>query len=340
VRRAVDFSQVAYYIAQLTMTAPIIAAERISKSYGSIVALQNISLAVEAGTIFGLLGPNGAGKTTLVKILTTLTSPDGGAAQVADLDVARQPAQVRAVIGYVPQEITVDPYLTPLEHLHFYASLYHLPAAVRDARIDELVSLVGLQPHRDRVARHFSGGMKKKLDLACGLLHRPRLVFLDEPSLGLDVRARQELWSYILRLKSEGTTVFVCTNYMDEADRLCDEIAIIDRGRVVARGAPETLKGQLKKNVISLEMPATGEERADSLAALERAIVDLGIAAETLRSGRRLKIYVDGDRAALPKVLEEAARLTIPLESVTYSRPGLDEVFLHHTGRALVEGGE
>lgn len=312
--------------------------EGLRKSYGSVTALAGVSLEVEAGRIFGLLGPNGAGKTTTVKILATLARPDSGRVEVAGVDVVREPARVRGLIGYVPQELTVDPYLTAREHLRYYADLYHVPQALREERAEELLALVGLEGHGDRQARYFSGGMKKKLDLACGLIHRPPLIFLDEPSLGLDVQARRDIWSYVLKLKKEGVTVFLCTNYMDEAERLCNEVAIIDRGRIAVAGTPAALRGELKRDVVSIEISGS-ERQGEKLAELERAISALGIARRMAGDGTELKVYVERNETALPQILRCAASLTVPIRSISYSRPGLDEVFLHYTGHRL-EGGE
>jgi ABC-2 type transport system ATP-binding protein len=319
------------------MAPALIRIEDLKKSYGAAVALDGISLDAEAGKIFGFLGPNGAGKTTTVKILATLVRPDAGAVSIAGHDVMKNPAAVRASIAYIPQEVTADPYLTAREHLNFYAALYHLPVDLRETRITEALRLVGLTGQEDRRARRLSGGTKKKLDLACGLLHRPPVILLDEPSLGLDVQVRRDVWDYILGLKQQGTAIFLCTNYMDEAERLCDEIAIIDRGKIVARGAPDELKARLKRDVISVEVAGTNHHRDDSFASLERAIAALPLVRQSLREGSRLKIYVDGHETALAKILEAAAAAGIDVRSINYSRPGLDEVFLHYAGRAFGE---
>ncbi len=194
------------------MSEIIVQIESLCKTYGAIVALDDISLEVEEGKIFGLLGPNGAGKSTTIKILTTLARPDSGAVRVAGVDVLDDPAKVRSLIGYVPQELTVDPYLTVREHLKYYGDLYHLSSSVREAHAQELLELLGLVGSEDRRVKNFSGGMKKKLDLACGLIHHPPVVLLDEPSLGLDVQVRKDVWNYILGLKDRGTTIFLCTN--------------------------------------------------------------------------------------------------------------------------------
>ncbi|MGH7828874.1 MAG: ATP-binding cassette domain-containing protein [Candidatus Binatia bacterium] len=321
------------------MSNPAVRIEELQKSYGSVVALKGVSLEVDRGKIFGLLGPNGAGKTTTVRILTTLARPDTGRAEVSGLDVLRNPMEVRRRIGYVPQELTVDPYLTVDEHLNYYADLYHLSSAVREARTRELIALVGLTGQESRRARHFSGGMKKKLDLACGLIHRPEVLFLDEPSLGLDVHVRHELWSYILKLKKEGSTIFLCTNYMDEAERLCDDVAIMDKGKIATIGSPGTLRNQLKRDVILIEISRSDEDQR-RLKALEAAVSRLGFVRGTVKDGTQLRLYVESNESALPQILQAASDLTIPIHAITHSRPGLDEVFLHYTGHPLAGGGE
>lgn len=322
------------------MADAVIRVANLKKNYDSLVALDGISLEVERGTVFGLLGPNGAGKTTAVKILTTLVRPDEGKVEVAGTDVVQEPVRARRLIGYVPQELTVDPYLTVEEHLRYYADLYHLSAPVKNPAIRAVLGLVGLAGYEDRRVRYLSGGTKKKLDLACGLIHRPPVIFLDEPSLGLDVQVRRDVWSHISRLKEEGTTVFLCTNYMDEAERLCGVVAIIDHGRIVAAGAPGALRSQLKKDVISLQIAGAGTAQGEKLSALEKALSELAIVQGTAKDGNELKIYVEGHEAALPQILQSTASLSIPIRSITYSRPGLDEVFLHYTGRPFAEERE
>ncbi len=322
------------------MANAVIRIENLRKKYGPITALDGISLEVERGQIFGLLGPNGAGKTTAVKILTTLVRPDEGKVEVAGAEGQTDPVRVRSLIGYVPQELTVDPYLTVQEHLRYYADLYHLPASVRESRIREVLGLVGLAGQESRRAKYLSGGTKKKLDLACGLIHRPPLIFLDEPSLGLDVHVRRDVWSYILRLKEQGTTVFLCTNYMDEAEQLCDVVSIIDHGKIAVSGAPAALRSQLKKDVISIEIAGASEHRGEALETLEKALCRLAIVQGAVKDGAQLKIYVESNEIALPQILQSSASLSIPIRTITYSRPGLDEVFLHYTGRALAEERE
>jgi len=321
------------------MSEPVVRIEGLKKFYGTVIALDGISLEVERGKIFGLLGPNGAGKTTTVKVLVTLVRPDEGKVEVAGADVLNEPAKARRLIGYVPQELTVDPYLTAQEHLSYYADLYHLPSAVHKSRIEEALTLVGLAGLEDRRARHLSGGTKKKLDLACGLLHRPPVILLDEPSLGLDVQVRRDVWNHILRLKDQGTTVFLCTNYMDEAERLCDEVAIIDRGKIVALDSPAALRSRLARDVVSVEVANTNGQDGASIDALERAVSRLSMVQKSVKDGARLKVYVESNEAAVPKIIEAAASAGISIHSITYSRPGLDDVFLHYTGRAFSERG-
>jgi len=319
------------------MSNAVIRIENLTKRYGLVTALDDISLEVERGTIFGLLGPNGAGKTTAVKILTTLVRPDGGKIEVVGTDILKDPVRVRSLIGYVPQELTVDPYLTVQEHLHYYADLYHLSAVGKDSRIREVLGLVGLAGYENRRARYLSGGTKKKIDLACGLIHRPPLLFLDEPSLGLDVQARRDVWSYILRLKEQGTTVFLCTNYMDEAERLCDIVAIIEHGRIAVIGSPAQLRSQLKRDVISIEIASADEHQRKELEVLEKAVSQLRIVQGTVKNGMQLKVYVESNEIALPQILQSASSLSIPIRTITYSRPGLDEVFLHYTGHPFAD---
>ena len=322
------------------MSIPIVRIHNLRKSYGPTTALDGVSVEVQEGKIFGLLGPNGAGKTTMVKVLTTLVRPDEGEVKVSGIDVLRDPVSVRRLIGYVPQELTVDPYLTAREHMRYYADLYHLSPAIQEARTRELLTLVGLAGQEDRRVRQFSGGMKKKLDLACGLIHQPPLIFLDEPSLGLDVQVRRDVWNYIQKLKQQGTTVFLCTNYMDEAERLCDEVAIIDRGRIAVMGTPAALRSQLKRDLVSVEIASSNEDHGTTLAALEKALSRLKIVKGTTKDGARLKVYVESNEVALPQILQSAANLAIPLRAITYSRPDLDEVFLHHTGHSFIEEDE
>lgn len=315
------------------MPRAVVRVEDLRKSYGPIQALNGVSFEVEKGKVFGLLGPNGAGKTTAIKILATLVRADEGKAEIQGIDVSREPDRARRLIGYVPQELTVDPYLTAEEHLRYYADLYHLPAAARDVRMKELLELVGLTGHEKRRARSFSGGMKKKLDLACGLIHQPELILLDEPSLGLDVPVRRDLWSYMLGLKERGVTLLLCTNSMEEAERLCDEVAIIDRGGLAVKGSPAQLKNRLKKDVISLKVAPSHEDHGKKRDILIHALSQLSRVKSIVKDGAKVKIYVESNETALPEILRCATSVSVEIDTITYSRPGLDEVFLQYTGR-------
>jgi ABC-2 type transport system ATP-binding protein len=319
------------------MRQPAVGIEDLTKKYGAVVALDGVTLNVEQGKIFGLLGPNGAGKTTTVKILTTLIRPDQGRAEVYGVNVFSDPGRAREVMGYVPQEITVDPYLTAREHLNYYAGLYRVPRESRETRIQEMLELMGLTAAENRRARHFSGGMKKKLDLACGLIHYPELAVLDEPSLGLDVTMRHGVWEYIEKLRRRGSTICLCTNYMDEAEKLCDEIAILDQGKIVAAGAPDALRNGLDRDLVALEVSHTDAQAQTGLERLELALREWTIVRATERNGTQLKIYIQANETALPHILQTAGAMGIAIHAVSHRRPGLDEVFLHYTGHGLRE---
>ena len=225
------------------MTA-ICSADNLSKNFGGTAALAGISFTVRRADIFALLGHNGAGKSTTMRILLTLLKPSGGAATVAGLDVTRHPVQVRRLTGCVPQERTADPLLTARENLCFMAGLYHLSARRARRRVAEVLETAGLGPSRDRLARDLSGGTRRRLELAMGLVHLPAVLFLDEPTLGLDVAARRDMWDYVRQVRDGGTTVVLTTHYLEEADALCDQVAIIDHGQIMAAGSPAALKGR------------------------------------------------------------------------------------------------
>ena len=222
--------------------AIVIDVARLGKAFGSVTAIEDVSFTVHAGEIFGLLGPNGAGKSTTLRILITVLPPSTGTATVLGHDVVTEADTVRSLIGYVPQERAVDRFLTGREHLELLGALYHLSRAETKTRIDELLKLVNLEEHADRVAKTYSGGMKRKLDIACGLLPNPKIVFLDEPTLGLDVQSRLRIWDYIRQLRKNGITIVMTTNYLEEADQLCDRLAIIDGGTIRVIGSPLELK--------------------------------------------------------------------------------------------------
>jgi ABC-2 type transport system ATP-binding protein len=308
-------------------------AVHLSKTYpGGTTAAEDISFQVGAGEIFGLLGPNGAGKTTTLRILITVLQPTGGYARVLGLDVIRQAAEIRRAIGYVPQERAIDRFLTGREHLELLANLYHLSSRQAAVRIDEVLRLVGLDGKANEVARNYSGGMKRKLDIACGLIPSPKVLFMDEPTLGLDVESRLRVWEHIRDLKARGITLLLTTNYLDEADQLCDRVAIIDAGRVKAIGAPADLKSGLGGDVVTLTLAQEDLGKVESLAQSLKTLK--GVRAVSTKRNI-LDIRVVSPEETLAGLLSAVNAQGCRLEFVDYHRPRLDDVFLAHTGHRL-----
>ena len=306
----------------------------LGKVYDGVTAIEGLSFQVFAGEIFGLLGPNGAGKSTTLRILITILRPTTGHATVLGHDVVREADRVRHLIGYVPQERAIDRFLTGREHLLLLGDLYHLPKSETKRRIAEILKLVNLETHADRPAKTYSGGMKRKLDLACGLLPNPKVLFLDEPTLGLDVQSRLRIWDYIRRLRERGITIVMTTNYLDEADQLCERLAIIDDGRIKALGSPSELKAGLGGDIVSLTVGASEMARVEMLASALKGLPFVR-AISTKPTG--LDIRVESPEKALPAVLEAANRLACRLEFIEYHRPRLDDVFVAHTGHVIRE---
>jgi ABC-2 type transport system ATP-binding protein len=302
----------------------------LSKSYDGHPAVADVSFQVYSGEIFGLLGPNGAGKSTTLRTLITLLVPSSGRATVFGLDSVRDADRVRHLIGYVPQERAIDRFLTGREHLELLAALYHLPKDEARRRIAELLKLVELEAHADRPAKTYSGGMKRKLDIACGLLPDPKVLFLDEPTLGLDVQSRLKIWDYVRLLKARGMTVVMTTNYLDEADQLCDRLAIIDGGAIKTIGSPAELKVALGGDIVSLRL-----KEADKVSLLESVLKGRPAIKAVRATLQGLDIRVESAEKALPAILESANRLGCTVEFIQYNRPRLDDVFLAHTGRRI-----
>ena len=308
-----------------------IEAEGLTKTYPKGVrALDGVSFAVERGTVFGLLGPNGAGKSTTVKILTTLTEPDEGRAVVARHDVVREPLRVRQSIGVVGQKHGIDPEATGIENLKLQGHLYGMPRREVAARAQELLERFGLADAQKRLVRTYSGGMQRKLDVALGLLHRPQVLFLDEPTTGLDPEARADMWNEMEQLAGEeGVSVLLTTHYLEEADRLAAQLAIVDRGRIVAAGTPDALKSELRGDALVVELGASADGRA--LAAVATAE---GVREPSL-DGRILRARADEGARAIPTVLALLEAEGIPVVAATVARPSLDDVYLRHTGRTF-----
>ncbi len=305
---------------------------RLCKTYDSHKAVDDLSFSVYAGEIFGLLGPNGAGKSTTLRTLITLLHPTSGTATVMGHDTVRDADTVRTLIGYVPQERAIDRFLTGREHLQLLGALYHLTTDEATKRINELLKLVDLEDHADRPAKTYSGGMKRKLDIACGLLPNPKILFLDEPTLGLDVQSRLRIWEYVRMLKARGMTVVMTTNYLDEADQLCDRLAIIDGGKIKTLGSPVELKIALGGDIVSLTL-----KELDRIPSLETELKGRPAIKSVRTTTKGLDIRVESPEKALPAILDAANRLGCSIEFIQYNRPRLDDVFIAHTGRAITE---
>jgi ABC-2 type transport system ATP-binding protein len=314
------------------IAAAAIEVSRLTKVYDRVKAVDDLSFQVAGGEIFGLLGPNGAGKSTTLRILITLLHPTSGTAKILGLDTVADADRVRQTIGYVPQERAIDRFLTGREHLELLANLYHLTPPEAAQRIPHLLKLVELESHADRPAKTYSGGMKRKLDIACGLLPDPKILFLDEPTLGLDVQSRLRIWDHVRAMRARGITVVMTTNYLDEADQLCDRIAIIDQGRIKALGSPAELKIGLGGDIVSLTI-----RESDRVEILGAAIKALPSVRSVVSKPAGLDVRVDSPEKALPAILEAANRLACQLEFIDYHRPRLDDVFIAHTGRSIAE---
>ncbi|MEW2354192.1 ATP-binding cassette domain-containing protein [Spirillospora sp. NPDC029432] len=316
-------------------TAPAVVAEAVHKRFGATAALAGFDLEVGEGTVCGLLGPNGAGKTTAVRILSTLLRADSGRVTVAGHDVARDGARVRRRIGLTGQHPAVDEVLTGRENLEMWARLYHLRARAARARAGELLERFGLADAAGKRVKHYSGGMRRRLDLAASFILAPRVLFLDEPTVGLDPRGRTEVWEAVRALVAGGTTVLLTTQYLDEADRLAHQIAVLDAGRVIADGPPERLKSAIGGDRIDLVL-----REPSGVPAAERVVARVtGAGPDTGRDARRVSAPVRDRIGALTEVMRALAEEGVEVEDVALRRPTLDEVFLRLTGRPAEAGG-
>jgi ABC-2 type transport system ATP-binding protein len=316
------------------MTEPAISIRALKKRFGDVEAVKGVDLAVPPGTVLGLLGPNGAGKTTIVRVLTTILTPDEGQATVLGHDVVREPGVVRSIIGLAGQYAAVDENLTGRENLRLVGQLTHLPRSVGRQRADELLEQFDLVAAADRTVKTFSGGMRRRLDLAAALVHRPPVLFLDEPTTGLDPRGRSELWGVIEGLVADGTTLLLTTQYLEEADRLADRIAVIDHGLVIAEGTASELKAQLGNTIIEVSfIPGTDLDAAKSL---------LGEVGATNRSvdGRTLEVRVEAGARSLLAAVRVLDGAGLEPADIVVREPTLDDVFLQLTGRPTKEDAE
>jgi ABC-2 type transport system ATP-binding protein len=310
--------------------AAVIEARALTRTFkGGIEAVRGIDLVVSPGEVFGFLGPNGAGKTTTVRMLCTLLPPTSGTARVAGFDVVADPDAVRHRIGVALQEIGLDPVQTGRELLELQSGLYGITGGRAKSRADQLLSLVGLTDAADRRTKTYSGGMKRRLDLASALVHDPEVLFLDEPTTGLDPASRLTVWEEVRRINESGTTVFLTTQYLEEADKLCDRLAIIDDGRIITEGTPQELKARMGHDVVSVAFegadPARAEATLQGLSGLERIVIEPGA----------LALYVEDGAGSIPEIVRRLERDELPIGAISVSRPSLDDVFLHATGRRL-----
>jgi ABC-2 type transport system ATP-binding protein len=307
----------------------IISIKEITRVFGRMTALDRVSLEIEQGELFGLLGPNGAGKTTLISILSTILSATSGNASVCGFDVGRQQGKVRQSIGIVFQDPSLDEDLSGEENLDFHGRLYGMDSDTRKSRREEVLGLVDLEERRNDLVKTYSGGMRRRLEIARGLMHRPKVLFLDEPTLGLDPQTRRKIWKYLETLKqTHAMTIILTTHYMDEADRLCSRIGIIDRGKIVALGTPGELKAGLGGDLLEMEVGEAGEEFLELLNGADE------VGSAVLKDGK-LVVTVTGGESFIPKVFDMARNHGVGISSVSLRRPNLEDVFIKLTGREI-----
>ncbi|KAB8316372.1 daunorubicin resistance protein DrrA family ABC transporter ATP-binding protein [Tolypothrix campylonemoides VB511288] len=312
--------------------------ENLKKRYGTVEAVKDVSFKVEPGEIFGLLGPNGAGKTTTLRSLCTLTTPDAGIIEVSGISVINNPRAARKRLGYVAQEVALDKVLTGRELLQLQAALYHLPGAVAKQRVNTMLELLGLQEYADKKTGTYSGGLRKRLDLAAGLLHAPDVLVLDEPTVGLDIESRFVVWDFLRKLREAGTTVVITSHYLEEIDALADRVAIIDRGVVIASGTPSQLKDKVGGDRITLRIrefsPFEEAEKAKdllkSLSFVQEVIINNA-------QGNSLNLVVTPQNDALITIQQSLNSAGLPIFGIAQSRPSLDDVYLAATGRTLMD---
>ena len=303
----------------------------LTKSFGDVIAVNDISLSVKNGEIFGFLGPNGAGKSTTIMILTTLLKPTSGQALLSGFDVMTNAKQVRQNIGYVQQETTVDEYLTGRENLLLQAKLNHIPKNEINKRIDEILDLIELTDKQDKPVGTYSGGMRKRLDIAGGLLHRPKVLFLDEPTVGLDIQTRRKIWGYIKKIHDEfEMTIFLTTHYMEEADKLCDRIGIIDGGKIQVIDSPENMKKAMGHEVISIIL----EEEKNYNSFLSE-LKKIEFVNKINEDGSKLTLFASNGTEVIPKIFQISSELDIKIISISLTQPTLDDVFISYTGHEI-----
>ncbi|HNR25224.1 MAG TPA: ATP-binding cassette domain-containing protein [Methanobacteriaceae archaeon] len=310
----------------------IIETKDITKKFDDFTAVDSVNLKIPTNSVYGVLGPNGAGKTTLISMLCTILRPTHGSATVNGYDIVKNPKEVRASIGIVFQSRALDDILTGREHLEMHAALYGVPKDLREKRLEEVLDLIALGSKVDEFVKTYSGGMKRRLEIGRGLIHHPKVLFLDEPTLGLDPQTRESIWEYIQRLnQEEEVTVLMTTHYMEEADKLCDEVAIINQGNIITADSPSNLKRELKADTITIRVDKAEEflERAKSLAFVK----------DIFEADSEIKIMVERGDYLVPEIVNFANQHNIFVNSIELEHPNLEDVFLKYTGRTIGEGG-
>ena len=303
----------------------------LTKSFGDLVAVNDISFSVEKGEIFGFLGPNGAGKSTTMMIFTTLLKPTNGNALVGGFDVLKNPKQVRENIGFVQQETTVDEYLSGRENLLLQAKLNHIPKNEINQRIDEVLDLIELSDKQDEAVVTYSGGMRKRLDIAGGLLHHPRVLFLDEPTVGLDIQTRRKIWQYIKKIHTQfDMTIFLTTHYMEEADSLCDRIGIIDHGKIQVIDTPKNMKNDLGNEIISLVIESNSNYDSFLL-----ELKKIEFIKKFNEDDSKLTLFTSNGTEVIPQIFQISSELGIKIKSISLTQPTLDDVFISYTGHEI-----
>lgn len=311
----------------------VIETNKISKKYDSFTAVDSIDLKVPRNSIYGVLGPNGAGKTTLISMLCTILRPTGGSAMVNGYDIVKQAKEVRASIGIVFQSRALDDILTGREHLEMHASLYGVPKDIRQERLDEVLDLISLGKKADEYVKTYSGGMKRRLEIGRGLIHHPKVLFLDEPTLGLDPQTRESIWEYIYNLnQTQDITVLLTTHYMEEADKLCDEVAIINQGHIITADSPKNLKRDLKADTLTINVdnPEDFVEKVQTLNFIKEAFLVDG----------EVKLMVEMGENLIPAVVNFASEKGFPIKSIELEHPNLEDVFIKFTGSKISSEGK
>jgi len=315
----------------MSSNGTILDVQGLTKVFGTLKAVDNISFDVREGEIFGFLGPNGAGKTTTIKMLTTLLKPTSGTAKVCGINLATHQNDVRAAVGIVPQEYTADEDMTGADNVMFCADLYGIPHETSKVRSKELLHLVGLEDAEDRKVSTYSGGMRRRLEIACGLVNHPKLLFLDEPTLGLDVQTRTAVWEYIKKLKADyGMTLFMTTHYLEEADGVCDRIAIIDQGKIIKMGAPAELKDGLGGDVIELGIRESTED-------LTELIMGIKGVKEVKKTNHDYRMKAEMGAETAPEIIEAIRSKGYHVNKISVTKPTLDQVYLEYTGKTIRE---